>query len=255
MIRNLQNSDATAVLDIYQQERDWDKALKSYRQALRIEGADTFAAVLAKNAQKMLELQRDADRKKRMDQLIKDLAARYRSQEKESRKKGEDTWTSRPMILSFVDFQEKGGLAERDGFATVLTTQLADNLNASGRVQVVERVLVERLLEELNLGSSELADPETALRLGKVLAAKVIGSGSMYHLPNGTLLSLRLIDTETSAIPMVKNKQLSSQTSLERELFELNRDILKTMVLKYPLRGFVVQVRGDQLSSRRWYRL
>ena len=151
------------------------------------------------------------------------------------------------MVLSFVDFQEKGGLAERDGFPTVLMAQLGDHLNASGRVQVVERVLIERLLEELNLGSSDLANPETALKLGKVLAAKLIGTGSLFYLPKGTLLSLRLIDTETSAIPQVMTKQLSSQSSLEKELFQLDREILKTIILKYPLKGFLVKVMSDQV--------
>jgi tetratricopeptide (TPR) repeat protein/peroxiredoxin len=229
----------------YEKEGKWDKALESYRQALGLEKGDLFAVVLAKKAQEMIEVQKDAKRKERMDQLIKELAARYREQ-KAAVKKGEDTWTSQPMVLSFVDFQEKGGLAERDGFSTVLITRLADHLNGSGRVQVVERVLIERLLEELNIGSSELANPETPLRLGRVLAAKLIGTGSILYLPQGTLFSMRLIDTETTAIPQVTNKQLGPSVSLEKELFQLNRDILKTVISKYPLRGYLVKVTGDQ---------
>jgi tetratricopeptide (TPR) repeat protein len=229
----------------YEKEGKWDKALESYRQALALDKADVFANVLAKKVQEVIDLQKDTERKKRMDKLVKDLAARYRTQQ-ETKPKPEDTWTSPPMILSFVDFQEKGGLAERDGFSTILMAQLADHLNASGRVRVVERVLIERLLEELNLGSSDLADPGTALKLGKILAAKLIGTGSLYYLPQGTLMSLRLIDTETSAIPQVTTKQLGSQASLEKELFQLNRDILKTVITKYPLRGYVAKVEGDQ---------
>jgi hypothetical protein len=41
-------------------------------------------------------------------------------------------------------------------------------------------------------------------------------------------------------------KQLGPQTLLEKELFQLNRDILKTIIIKYPLRGYVVKVAGDQ---------
>jgi tetratricopeptide (TPR) repeat protein len=230
----------------YEKEGKWDKALEAYRRAMALDKNDTFAAVLAKKAQEMIALQKDVQQKKRIDRLVKELAARYRSQKK-SRPTIKDTWTSRPMILSFVDFHEKGGLAERDGLSAVLTSQLGDQLNASGRVQVVERVLIERLLEELNLGSSDLADPETALRLGKVLAAKVIGTGSLYYLPDGTLLSLRLIDTETSAIPKVVTRQLGSRASLKKEVNRLNREILRTIILKYPLQGYVVQSSGDQV--------
>ena len=230
----------------YEKEGQWDKALESYRQALTLEKGDTFAAVLAKRAQEMLDLQKDTERKKRIDQLVKELASRFQSQ-RETRAKTEDTWTSPPMVLSLVDFQEKGGLAERDGFSTVLMAQLADHLNGSGRVRMVERVLMERLLEELNLGSSDLANPETALKLGRVLAARLIGTGSLYYLPQGTLFSLRLIDTETSGIAQVWTKQISPQASLEKELYQLNRDILKQVILKYPLRGFLVKVMEDQV--------
>jgi len=151
------------------------------------------------------------------------------------------------MILSFVDLQEKGGLSEREGFASVLMIQLSDQINASGRIQVVERILIEKLIDELNLGSSDLADPDTALRLGKVLAAKIIGTGSLYNLPAGTLLSLRLIDTETSALPKVINRQFDSSVSLDTELNHLNREILTALIQKYPLRGFVVQASQDRI--------
>jgi len=230
----------------YEKEGKWDKALDSYNKVLALDKADTFAAVLAKKAQEMLDLQKNTEQKKRIDTLVKELAARYRTQ-KETLSKTEDTWTSRPMVLSFIDFQEKGGLSERDGFSSVMTANLADQLNTSGRVKVVERILLDRLLEELNIGSSELADPETALKLGKVLAAKIIGTGSFYYLPDGTLLSLRLIDVETSALPKVVTRQFSQQVSLESELHQLNREILKTIIQKYPLQGFVVQVTGDQV--------
>jgi tetratricopeptide (TPR) repeat protein len=230
----------------FEKEGNWNDALSTYRSALRLNKNDTFASVLAQKAQEMLSLQENKSRKDRIDTLVKDLAERYRKQKK-SYFKSKDTWTSRPMVLTFVDFQEKGGLSERDGFSTVLTSQLAEQLNASGRVQVVERILMERLLEELNIGSSELANPETALQLGRVLAAKVVGTGSLLFVPDQTLLTLRLIDTETSAIPKVFTSQISSGKAFDKELHRLNREVLKTIIQKYPLRGFVVQVNGDQV--------
>jgi tetratricopeptide (TPR) repeat protein len=230
----------------YEKEGKWEKAIESYNKALAINRDDTFAAVLAKNSLEMLSLQKNTARKERVDKLVKELAARFRSQ-KSIFPKFKDTWTSRPMILSFVDLQEKGGLAERDGLSSVLIAGLTDKLNASGRVRVVERVLIERLLEELNLGSSKLADPETALRLGKVLAAKLIGTGSLFYLPDMTLLSLRLIDTETSAIPKVINRQFGSRVPLEKDLNQLDREILRTIIRKYPLRGYVIQITGEQV--------
>ena len=230
----------------YEKEGRWDKALEAYRQALKIDPQDRFSLVLAQKAQQMLDLKQDVERKKRMDALVEQLAQRFRDRQKTATAT-EDAWTSRPLVLTFVDFQEKGGLAERDGLSDFITTELTDHLNTSGRLEVVERMLVERLLEGLNLGSSDLADPETSLRLGQVLAARVIGTGSLLHLPAGSLMSLRLIDTETSALTGVFNRQIDAGQPMSRALYGMNRDILQTVVSRYPLQGFVVRKNGDTL--------
>ncbi len=231
----------------YEKEGMWNKALAEYRQALALNQTDTVASVLARKAEQMLALQKDKAQKERMDKLISSLVARYKSGETQSATDSADDWTSRPMILSFVDIQEKGGLSARDGLSIVLATRLGELLNQSGRVQVVERAVMEQLLSELNLGSSQLADPETALRLGKLLAAKLIGTGSLLYLPGSTLLSLRIIDTETSGIAQTVTRQITTANDLEKELFDLNRAILNTVMTKYPLQGFVVQADGNEV--------
>ncbi len=230
----------------YQKEGQLDKAMGMFQQALTINQNDQFSAVLARKTQEMMDLQRNIAEKQRIDRLVKELVARFRSQ-KETSVPDRDTWTSRPMVLSFVDFREKGGLNERDGMSMVLTSRLGEQLNRSGRVQVVERVIMDRLLEELNLGSSELADPATALQLGRILAAKLVATGTLLHLPDQSLLSLRLIDTETTAIPQVLTQKLTSGAlDIEQELERVNREILQTVMEKYPLQGFIVQVNGNQ---------
>ena len=232
---------------IFEKEGKWDKALTAYRQALVIRKDDVFAAALAKRAQRMVALRSDSQKKKDMDELVQRLAERFRKQQKSIFSKEEDTWTSRPLILTFVDLKEKGGLPDRDGFASVLMLELSEQLNASGRIQVVERELMERLLEELNLGTTELVDPDTALRLGKILAAKIIGTGALYFMPASTMLSLRLIDTETAGLPKVINRQFDRRTSLDSELNNINDEIQKALVQKYPLQGFVVQASQDRI--------
>lgn len=129
----------------------------------------------------------------------------------------------------------------------MLTSQLAEQLNQSGRVQVVERVIMDRLLEELNIGSSDLADPETALRLGRIMAAKIVTTGSLLHLPDSSLLNMRMIDSETTAIPKVLTRKLpQSGVNFEEDMQWLNRQMLETIVARYPLRGYVVQASGEE---------
>jgi len=228
----------------YEKEGKWDKALASYQQGQGVNRDDSFSRVLAARASDMLDYQKDASRRERIDKLVKELSERFREQAK--RPAPEDTWTSPAMVVSFVDFQEQGGISERDGMSIVLTSQLAEQLNASGRVKVVDRVLMDRLLEELNLGSSELADPNTALKLGRVLAARVIGTGTLFNLSEGTLLNMRLIDTETTAVGKVITQQMASGMPQAKDLFGLNRQILSALIQDYPLRAYVVEVKDGR---------
>jgi tetratricopeptide (TPR) repeat protein len=232
---------------VYEREGRWDQALASYDKALRIDKQDVVALTLQKKLLAMLQLEQDRSEKERIDTLVKDLAARYRNRQPGARDSVDDPWTSRPMVLSFVDFTETGGLPVRDGFSTILTTRLAETLNASGRVRVVERVIVDKLLQELNLGSSDLADPATALELGKVLSAKLITTGSLYYLNDNYLLTLRLIDTETTRIAKVITADISGTGSAQKDVHRLNRKILATIMAQYPLQGYVVQAEKDQV--------
>ncbi len=232
----------------YQKEGELVKALTAFQQAMQVNKNDAYVKILARKTQDLLNLQKNIAEKERVDRLVKELAERFRKQSKPLPFfNKEDTWTSRPMIVSFIDILEKGALTARDGISIVMTAQLTEQLNQSGRVQVVERIIMDRLLEELNLGTSKLADPETALKLGKILAAKIVTTGSLLHLQDSSLLSMRLIDSETTAIPKVITKKIAPGTAnLESEIQELNRQILQTIVAKYPLRGFIVQASGEE---------
>lgn len=231
----------------YEREGMWTQALGEYRRALVLDQNDTVAAVLARKAEQMLSQQKDTSRQDRIRKLVKDLAERFQKQTAVKTEAPEDTWTSRPMVVTFIDMKESGGLSARDGLAMALSTRLGELLKKSGRVQVVDRALIEQLLQELNLGTSELADPATALRLGRILAAKLIGTGSLMHLPDSTMLNLRLIDTETSAVAKTVNRRIGPDGNLDNELFKLNRDILRAVMETYPLQGFVIEVDAGEV--------
>jgi Flp pilus assembly protein TadD/peroxiredoxin len=224
-----------------------NQALDAYRQALMVKKDDVYASVFARSVQEKLTLENDSEKKKRMDSLIKTLAERYRQQKNGKKDQPVDGWTSGPMVLSFINLKEGGGLPDRDGFVLVLADQLSQYLNSSGRLTVVERRYMEKIIDELNLGTSDLADPQTALKLGRLFAAKLICTGSIHYLPDQTLVSLRLMDTETSMIAKVFTRQIASGDSLDKELGWLNKEILKTIITRYPLRGYIVNAKSDQI--------
>jgi len=230
----------------YEREGNWEKALETYRKAQAVDPNDPFAAVLADNARKRLLIEKDLEKKRMLEDKVKELVARYNDGVRED-VSGEDSWTSRAVILSFFDFMETGGLAERDGFVAVMSARLSSQLEASGRVQVVDSILVERLIKALGLDQKDLADKETTLKLARALGATILVKGSVYYLPGGPLLKINIMDSDRSEKSNVITRQFSSEIMVKKDLHWLNREILTNIILHYPLQAYVVEVSGHQV--------
>jgi len=83
------------------------------------------------------------------------------------------------------------------GIAEILITDMAGNAN----LRVVERDRVQALLTEQNLTKEKVIDPQTAIRLGKIIGAQyLITGGFMSDGRGGYTLTSRVINVETSAI-------------------------------------------------------
>lgn len=230
----------------YEREENWEKALETYRRAQAVNPDDPFAAVLAEKARKRILMEKDLDKKRMLDDKVKELVARYNGEIREE-VSGGDSWTSRAVILSFFEFVESGGLSERDGFGSVISALLSGQLEASGRVQVVDSILVDHLIKALALNKKDLEDTETGLRLARALRATILVKSSVYYLPGGPLLKIHIVDTQTPEKSEVISRQFSSEITVKKDLHWLNREMLTEIMLHYPLQAYVVEVSGHQV--------
>jgi TolB-like protein len=83
------------------------------------------------------------------------------------------------------------------GIADLLITDMAQNTG----IRVVERENIERILGEQNLARDGRVDDATAARIGKLLGAKHMVTGSFITDRSGTMvITLKSIDTETGII-------------------------------------------------------
>jgi len=83
------------------------------------------------------------------------------------------------------------------GIADMLITDMASNTN----VRVVEREQIQSLLTEQQLTKAGTIDPNTAIKLGKIIGAQYMITGGFMSDGHGTLtLTARAINVETSAI-------------------------------------------------------
>ncbi len=82
----------------------------------------------------------------------------------------------------------------------LLAAKVIETLKASGRMQVVERERLMLVLEELNLGSSRLAEEPTRLKIGRIVGARFMVFGSYFIVGGVMRLDLRLVEVETGSI-------------------------------------------------------
>jgi TolB-like protein len=104
-------------------------------------------------------------------------------------------------VLPFVNSAIGAANAElaplSKGIADLLIIELAQNTG----IRVVERENIEAILREQNLARDGRVDDATAARIGRLLGAKHMITGSFVTDRSGTMvLTLKTIDVETSRI-------------------------------------------------------
>ena len=227
------------------------RALLERAQAL--DPGDAMTIALMRQTQETMAENQDRARQQFIDDAVKELAARFRAPAARPASAGApDDWTSPALAVSVLPFQDQTlpGSAGRVGLESLVQLEVMRELQARG-FTVVERRLLDKVLAEVKLGSSELADQDTQIKLGKVLAARLMVSGTL-NSPGGAAgaaigASVRAIDTETTQLAMVKAERPAAGAFNPTVLAaSIAASVAQTVADKYPLKGRIVQVDGTQ---------
>jgi tetratricopeptide (TPR) repeat protein len=222
-----------------------DEAKKTYVAAKQLAPGNELVTTLLRRLEEHERERNDLERQKMINRLVDELSQTYRSGKPPP--KPEDDWSPRSLVVSFVDLQDRLGPIAPDGLSEAFLLSLTQRLQESGRIKVVEREVLEKLLAELKLGSSELADPATRLKLGRVFAASVIGTGGFYPTTPTGQLQLRLIDTETTDIRGTLAEELARPAEVASFAAKVADRIAPTLIAAYPLRGKIASVEGSDI--------
>jgi curli biogenesis system outer membrane secretion channel CsgG len=91
--------------------------------------------------------------------------------------------------------------ADYDGLGKGIADMLITDMAANPNVRVVERERIQALIVEQNLTKQGSIDPQTAIRLGKIVGAQYMIVGGFLSDSKGKLvLTARTINVETSVI-------------------------------------------------------
>ncbi len=222
------------------------KAKAALDKARELDPNDAMTAALLRQVQEGLADDQDRARQAYIDNAVKDLAAQFRNPAPRPASMGSaDDWTSPVLALSVLPFQDQtqAAVGGRIGFDSLLQQELIRELQNRGYT-LVERRLLDKVLAEVKLGSSEIADQDTQIKLGKVLAARMMVSGVLGSQGDTMTASVRAIDTETTQLAMVRAEKLSGTPNPTALAATLAQAIAQTVQEKYPLKGRVVSVDG-----------
>lgn len=120
--------------------------------------------------------------------------------------------------IAVLDF--KSLLADEDlgiAVAEILRTELA----SLGDYTVIERGMLEQILEEQALQSSGAIDSETAAEIGKLLGANLVVTGSIVKTGDVYTINSRFIDMETGIIKTGQNIRGEGENEISNMVHQL----------------------------------
>jgi hypothetical protein len=147
------------------------------------------------------------------------------------------------MTVALLPFERKGepGLA-----GEALEDILLGTLLERGRFDMVERQRLEEVLREQRLSQTELADPDAAVRVGKILAANGVLMGSVLGKESSLEIFARVVDTESSLI--LTGVDVYGEDVDPQVLRELCQGLILKICDELPMaEGLVVQVKGKRM--------
>ncbi len=204
---------------------------------------DDLIGMLLQQVRGELEEANDLKRQELIRAQIQSLSERYKELKAAGLDTPKDTWSTRPLTLALLPGKSTV-FFERAGTDVALQRDMESRLQADPRVQVLERTMLDQLLQELELGSSELADPNTQQVLGRVLSARYLGFVDYAQVGADLTLYLRLVDTETTALAM----QVSQPVDVNK-LSDVARTVAERVLAdtadSQELKGLVADVTDD----------
>ena len=224
-------------------EGKYEDAINLYKNALSINPNDEVSKTLLSNLERKSAFNTSKEKQERIDKLISDLISDYEKKHKNGELlKEKDVWRSKPITSAFIDFENKGGILARPGEDEFLLLTLTNLLQEKGRVKVIEREALDKVLGELKLSTSSLADKETALKVGKILAVKLISTGSILRYGNDLQINMRMIEADTSEIKIALAESYAGNIPLSKIASDIAIKISNKIVKGYPLKGEVASI-------------
>ncbi|MBI2427948.1 MAG: tetratricopeptide repeat protein [Ignavibacteriales bacterium] len=128
--------------------------------------------------------------------------------------------------VAILYFENKGQKAELNPLQKGLAEMIITDLSKVRSLKVIERIRLQQLIQEMNLGETDLVDQKTAPRLGNLLGAYRLVKGSYFELKDDKVN----ID---AFVAQTKTGQLDVTTNISgniKDFFRLEKDLVFKLI-------------------------
>lgn len=117
---------------------------------------------------------------------------------------------SKIAVIEFTDLNGNG-----TNLGKYLAEELTTKLFTSGKFQVIERRLIEKILKEQQLSMTGVVDEKTAMKVGSLLGANVIATGTTADLGTSIKINARTISVERGTVLSVASVMISKNDQVK----------------------------------------
>jgi len=131
----------------------------------------------------------------------------------------------RLMRIAILNFDNTGQVSQYGDIGAPLRDMLITDLQEVKNLKMVDRQSLEKILNEQELNNSENFDSSTATKIGKLLGAEIILTGTYFEFFGNLRIDAKFINVETGEIIF----SVGSEGSLTK-FFDLKKDLANKIV-------------------------
>jgi len=221
-------------------------ATNSAQKLLESVAADSSVAQLAAIVKNHLSAEQQRDKQESLQKLIDRLSERKKAVEDR-----DNPWSdyAKPRIVACIGPVSHGKTDDDEARVLMYRLLLSQGLSANSSIISVEREALESVLAEMDIGTSDLADPRAQIEAGKLLPASMLILGDIVPTEQGDRLSLRLVDTATSRLLGTFSEINPAAGDMHEVCQKISAAIVDTAIKKKPLTAKVLEQKDDQLIA------
>lgn len=116
-----------------------------------------------------------------------------------------------PISVAVWDLEDLSPMAHgQAGIGEFMAAKITERVGEMKSYRAVERQQLIKAIEELNIGSSDLADAGTRLKLGRIIGARQMVFGAFQVVGSSLRLDLRRVDVASGKILKTSTGSASS---------------------------------------------